>query len=185
MTLPAQDIVERLRFHGRYASESQDECTARKNAEREEAADTISRLTADNEALRKDNARLSEEKEALAFGARHGESLSEDAIHAIRELLKAHDVPVAAFIDDHVGNAIAQRDEARAAHHRTSHKAVKRLRALWREKQAAEARADALAQALDDMLLEYGDRYDSECRLKNASELDMIAKARAVLGDRP
>lgn len=37
-----------------------------------------------------------------------------------------------------------ERDAARAAHHKTSHKAVKRLRALWREKQAAESRITAL-----------------------------------------
>ena len=34
--------------------------------------------------------------------------------HAIRELLKATNVPFATFIDDHVGNAIAQRDAAEA-----------------------------------------------------------------------
>ena len=39
-------------------------------------------------------------------------ALSDSAIAAIRELLKHHNVPTAAFIDDHVGNAIAQRDEA-------------------------------------------------------------------------
>jgi hypothetical protein len=49
---------------------------------------------------------------------------------------------------------LKERDEARAAHHRTSHKAVKRLRALWREKQAAEARADALAQEVERLKAE-------------------------------
>jgi hypothetical protein len=44
---------------------------------------------------------------------------------------------------------------------------------------------EALRKALEDMLFEYGDKYDSECRLKNASELDLIANARAALGDRP
>lgn len=39
-------ISERLRFHGRYASESLDECTARKNTERETAADLIDALVA-------------------------------------------------------------------------------------------------------------------------------------------
>lgn len=41
--------------------------------------------------------------------------------------------------------------ERTAAHHRTSHKAVKRLRALWREKQAAEARADILARRVEGL----------------------------------
>lgn len=36
------------------------------------------------------------------------------AISSIRELLQFHDVPAAAFVDDHVANAIIQRDQARA-----------------------------------------------------------------------
>lgn len=44
------DIVQRLLFHGRFASENQQQCAARKNAEREEASAEIARLT---EALRK------------------------------------------------------------------------------------------------------------------------------------
>lgn len=52
------------------------------------------------------------ERDTAEFAARNGESLSSDAIHAIRELLKANDVPTAAFIDDHVGNAIVQRNQA-------------------------------------------------------------------------
>lgn len=40
--------------------------------------------------------------------------MDQAACAAIRELLVAHGVPVAAFIDDHVANAIRQRDEARA-----------------------------------------------------------------------
>lgn len=39
--------------------------------------------------------------------------LSADAHAAVRRLLEAHDVPSAPFIDDHVGNAIWQRNEAR------------------------------------------------------------------------
>lgn len=56
--------------------------------------------------------RLELEKEAAEFAARNGKSLAEDCIYVIRELLKAHKVPPASFIDDHVRNAIAQRDEA-------------------------------------------------------------------------
>jgi len=40
-------------------------------------------------------------------------ALSEDAHGAVRRLLDTHGVPSAAFIDDHVGNAIWQRDQAR------------------------------------------------------------------------
>ena len=35
------ELVGRLRFHGRHASESQDEGALRKNAEREQAADLL------------------------------------------------------------------------------------------------------------------------------------------------
>lgn len=51
------------------------------------------------------------EKDAAEFAARNGRSLSEDSIHAIRELLNEAGVPRAAFIDDHVGNAVAQRNQ--------------------------------------------------------------------------
>lgn len=54
------------------------------------------------------------ELECAQFALRNGKSLAEDSIHAIREMLNAYNVPKAAFIDDHVGNAIAQRDELRA-----------------------------------------------------------------------
>ena len=116
MTLPAQDIVERLPIekqieYALFLAAGQDDPHS---VTITELCDSLSRLTADNEALRKDNARLSEEKEALAFGMRNGQSLSEDAIHAIRDLLNEAGVPLAAFIDDHVGNAIAQRNQERA-----------------------------------------------------------------------
>lgn len=54
--------------------------------------------------------------------------------------------------------------------------------------EAAESRASALSAeverlrgALEDMLFEYGDKYDSECRLKSANELEIIKRARASL----
>lgn len=40
--------------------------------------------------------------------------LSADAVRVIREMLTEQGVPVAAFIDDHVANAIVQRNEANA-----------------------------------------------------------------------
>jgi len=39
--------------------------------------------------------------------------IDSEALGIIREVLTANDVPVAAFIDDHVKNAIWQRNEAR------------------------------------------------------------------------
>jgi hypothetical protein len=42
----ADKLVERLRFHGRYAGETQDECTIRKNSEREQAASLINEAVA-------------------------------------------------------------------------------------------------------------------------------------------
>lgn len=40
--------------------------------------------------------------------------MDSEAITRIRSMLKFHDVPTAAFVDDHVANAIIQRDQARA-----------------------------------------------------------------------
>lgn len=58
---------------------------------------------------------LQAERDAAQFAARNGRSLSEDSIHAIRELLNKAGVPKAPWVDDHVGNAIVQRNEAVAA----------------------------------------------------------------------
>lgn len=41
------DLTERLRFHGRHAAETAEECAARKNREREEAADALAALQGD------------------------------------------------------------------------------------------------------------------------------------------
>jgi hypothetical protein len=63
--------------------------------------------------------------EAAEKRAREAEfyrNLSDDAHGAVRRLLEEHDVPMAAFIDDHVGNALIQRDHARLQ--------VEKLRAL-------------------------------------------------------
>lgn len=43
------------------------------------------------------------------------QSLDKDSAYVIRKLLNERNVPSAAFIDDHVANAIAQRDAAEAA----------------------------------------------------------------------
>lgn len=139
MTLPAQDIVERLRAHAA-------ECYvgSRGHEWATEAADTISRLTADNEALRKHVAFLRDalgmDRTSIWRDAKLSAS-TEEAIEAVLEW---------------------SADSARVT--------------------ALEADVGRLREALDDMLFEYGDKYDNECRLKNTSELDMIAKARAALG---
>ena len=46
---------------------------------------------------------------------RLSQSLDKDSAYVIRELLDRHNVPAAAHLDDHVANAIAQRDAAEAA----------------------------------------------------------------------
>jgi len=45
------DLVERLRFQGRFGAEDNDQCASRKIAERNEAADTIEQLQADKREL--------------------------------------------------------------------------------------------------------------------------------------
>lgn len=65
------------------------------------------------QSLQREIAELREQVEVAQFAVRNGESLASDAIHEIRELLKAHDVPIATFIDDHVRNAIVQRNQER------------------------------------------------------------------------
>lgn len=72
----------------------------------EGARELIASQEAEIARLRAENERLFEECQSS--------SLSGAAIVAIRELLNAHNVPQAAFIDDHVGNAIAQRNAAEA-----------------------------------------------------------------------
>lgn len=47
--------------------------------------------------------------------------------------------------------------------------------------EVAEAEVELLREALGEMLSEYGGKYDAECRLKTASELEIIARARAAL----
>jgi len=54
------------------------------------------------------------ELEAENFGLRHAPDMAEEVCHAIRKLLNTAEVPLAAFIDDHVGNAVAQRNIATA-----------------------------------------------------------------------
>lgn len=95
-------------------------------------------LRAELEAVKAKNERLAAEKDAAEFAARHGESLSSDAIHEIRELLKAHDVPLAPFIDDHVRNAIVQRNQER------DRAEAAELRAAQLEAENGRLREDAL-----------------------------------------
>lgn len=61
-----------------------------------------------------ETADLEAEKEALEFALRNGKSLAENSIGTIRDVLTVADVPAAAFIDDHVSNAVIQRDQERA-----------------------------------------------------------------------
>jgi hypothetical protein len=63
------------------------------------------------------------------------DGLSSAAIAVIRELLTINNVPVAAFIDDHVGNAIVQRNQA-----------LERAERAERERDAALAQLAELRQ---------------------------------------
>lgn len=66
-----------------------------------------------------------------------------DAIIAIRQVLEAGNVPVAAFVDDHVRNAIIQRDQERA-----------RVAELERENAAAHRMIDSHAATISTMAAE-------------------------------
>lgn len=82
---------------------------------RAEAAEArLEELTRERDEAKAGSERMEAERDAAQFAARNGRSLAEDSIHAIRELLNAHNVPLSAFIDDHVGNAIVQRNAADA-----------------------------------------------------------------------
>lgn len=96
--------------------------------------DTIRALLDERDALREALAKAEGIRDAAQFAARNGDSLSRDAIHAVREMLKGAGVPTAAFIDDHVGNAIVQRDQERT------------------RAEAAEARVAELEKALGRLL---------------------------------
>ncbi len=59
-----------------------------------------------------------------------------------------------------------------------------------KENAMLEARVRELEQklerarvALEEMLFDYGDKYDGECRLKNFNELEMIDRASAALAE--
>ena len=88
-------LVERLRDyagHG-FASDHKTDCL--------EAAASIEALAAERDAARA--------KWNNSDGDMRGA-----ALHAVRETLYAGEVPLAAFIDDHVANAIVQRNQERA-----------------------------------------------------------------------
>lgn len=102
-----------------------------------EAADAIEALSsalaserAAHAAKDAEIARLTAEKDAAEFAARNSKSLDGDALHAVRALLDSAGVPKAAFIDDHVGNAIAQRDAERSAHAETKRERDDAMKAL-------------------------------------------------------
>ena len=55
-----------------------------------------------------------EAAESKAQRFENADGMDGAVVHQIRELLKFHNVPAATWIDDHVGNAIAERDAAQA-----------------------------------------------------------------------
>lgn len=71
----------------------------------------------ENDELRNVNEDARAEIERLR-AALSSAGLGDAAVAAIRALLRDHDVPEAAYIDDHVANAIAERNQARAENDR-------------------------------------------------------------------
>lgn len=76
-------------------------------------------------------------------GFRLSQSLDKDSAYVIRELLDRHNVPAAAFIDDHVANAIAQRDAAEAALSAEREEVERLLSAMDREEAYLHRMIDA------------------------------------------
>lgn len=94
--------------------------------------------------------RVTLERDAAELAARNGRSLSEDTIQAIRERLNDAGVPLAAFIDDHVGNAIAERDALAVDKQRLATACEEANRAVaFFDKRQASSDADQIAVGSD------------------------------------
>lgn len=118
----ARNLTKELRFHGRYGSETQQECAERKNTERERAADrleTLERQIAELRASGHDSFKLAcmwqdQANAAEADKARLSEALqrAEQAFEEIRLILiyNLHDSERYAF-----WKAVSARDAVRAA----------------------------------------------------------------------
>ena len=76
-------------------------------------------------------------------GFRLSQSFDKDSAYVIRVLLNRHNVPAAAFIDDHVANAIAQRDAAEAALSAAQKEVERLLSAMDREEAYLHRMIDA------------------------------------------
>jgi len=130
-------------------------------AEHREDAERIAILTAERDAALKD-----------AREQKGWRELSDDAHNAIRILLEENGVPVAAFIDDHVGNAIWQRNMARkwaAAWRRSAwnwRNNAKKTKSSWNESDLRLRRVLFIAQEAADV---------AETRLAMAQEQINIA----------
>lgn len=126
--------------------------------------------------LRDDLDRVTRERDEArkqVNGLRLSQSLDKDSAYVIRELLNRHNVPAAAFVDDHVANAIAQRDAAEAA------------------LSAANARAERMRELIvwaHDTLTEINVLnydYDDVCRLNDASVEVILGLKDATLTKEP
>lgn len=105
-----QQEVERLRKDYDAACEE----AAKSYSDKCSAEARILELETDLEIANDKVERLRADLSAKSFALRNGKSLAEDSLHAIRDLLRDQNVPEAAFIDDHVANAIVQRNQAEA-----------------------------------------------------------------------
>lgn len=96
--------------------------------------------------LREDLDRVTRERDEArkqVNGLRLSQSLDKDSAYVIRELLDRHNVQAAAFIDDHVANAIAQRDAAEAALSAEREEVERLLSAMDREEAYLHRMIDA------------------------------------------
>lgn len=97
---------------------------------------------------------------------RLSQSLDKDSAYVIRELLNRHNVPAAAFVDDHVANAIAQRDAAEAALS-AAREEVERLMSVIQTVRAKGIRIEREANALQAV----GASLEAKMRIKVCDEI--------------
>jgi len=80
------DLIERLRFHGRYATETNYECASRKNAEREQAAAEIEALRKERDEALQSADRWREAQRLVFTRAESAEALLAEAGKALEQI---------------------------------------------------------------------------------------------------
>lgn len=130
------DLIERLKFHGRYATETQAECAERKNAEREEAATTLAEK----------DARIAELANHVVFLR---DALGEDRRSIWRDAkLSSSAEEAVETIEEWLSDARRERDASRAECEGLRQKHVDANEALIDTEQALVRIADAMVPGL-------------------------------------